>query len=123
MGPTPLWKTSVGVVDLAVIILGSNDFVQGPDNINEIADEAVQIGHQLISSLDVRQIACIVQVFLRYGPLGFVRAHPKFRPVKDITTQKDYDELFACLAGNYNIRIQHQIHVYLSGGHVPQPPK
>ncbi len=59
---------AVGTVDLAVVLMGSNDIVQEPDRIDELTDEACLIGRQLIKARGVLKVA-FVEDFHQLKPI------------------------------------------------------
>ncbi|MCP3867002.1 MAG: SGNH/GDSL hydrolase family protein, partial [Gammaproteobacteria bacterium] len=95
--------------DLVILLIGSNDIVQEPDRINQLADQVCQIGRELLNSHKVRQVA-FVEVFHRFGPKGFEGGHQRFQATPGTFSQEECDDVFARLAGDFNIQIRRQFH-------------
>ncbi len=89
----PALSREIGLVDLVVFVMGSNDLVNDPLELDTHLEDMLKVGIMLVANRTTRYVANI-EIFSRLMPGEFKKSAEQFKVKKGVRTLRDVDNYF-----------------------------
>ncbi|MCP3952352.1 MAG: hypothetical protein GY697_09075, partial [Desulfobacterales bacterium] len=102
-------RREIGFVDIVVFVMGTNDLVSAPLELDTHVNDLLKVGVMLVASGTARYIA-YVEVVARLMPNGFGnKAAEQFKVKSGVRTPRDINNYFWSLAMIFNSKISSRV--------------
>ncbi|MCP3955584.1 MAG: hypothetical protein GY697_25700, partial [Desulfobacterales bacterium] len=102
-------RREIGFADIVVIVMGTNDLVSAPLDLDKHVNDLLKVGVMLVASGTARYIA-YVEVVARLMPNGFgKKAADQFKVKRGVRSPRDIDNYFWSLAMIFNSKLSTRV--------------